>query len=130
MLVMMLVMLFPVLGLSLFVWLPAGPATAWYAIGLAVSLALHVAMRRSMRYPVRTGQEGMIGKDALVLQWRGESGWVRCGSERWQAETPARDAVRPGARVRVISVDRLTLVVEPVPSRPDRAARVAAGGER
>jgi membrane-bound serine protease (ClpP class) len=112
MLVMMVVMLFPVLGLPLFAWLPLREALPAYAAGLAASAALHAAMRRAMRLPVRTGREGLIGRGAVVLSWAARGGWVRCGPERWRAVSRGGEALRPAERVRVVGVDGLTLVVE------------------
>lgn len=112
MLVMMLVMLFPLLGLALFFWLPLRAALPLYLAGLAAAAMLHLAMRGAMRLPVRTGREGLMGREAVVLSWAGDTGWVRCGRERWQAVARRGEMVRVGGAVRVVDVDGLTLVVE------------------
>jgi len=56
----------------------------------------------------------MIGQLGTVLSRIDPEGWVRIGSERWQArksgETPPIEA---GAAVRVVAVRGLTLEVEP-----------------
>jgi membrane-bound ClpP family serine protease len=113
MLVMMVVMLFPVLGLALFYWLPLRAALPLYLAGLAASAILHLAMQGAMHLPVHTGREGMVGREAVVLSWAGAAGWVRCGPERWQAVAGHGETVRAGSAVRVVHVDGLTLVVEP-----------------
>jgi membrane-bound serine protease (ClpP class) len=114
MLVMMLVMLFPLVGLALFYFLPLRAALPLYLAGLAASAFLHHAMRRAMRLQARTGREGMVGREAVVLSWAGDRGWVRCGPERWQAITRHGETVRAGGAARVVAVDGLTLVVEPL----------------
>jgi len=113
MFVMMVVMLFPLLGLALFWWLPLRASLPVYVAGLAVSALLHRAMMRAGRLPVRTGAEGMIGRHAVVLDWTGDEGWVRCGSEKWHAVVRTGEPEHVGDGVRVVGVDGLTLVVEP-----------------
>ncbi|MGD8897719.1 MAG: NfeD family protein [Acidobacteriota bacterium] len=116
MLVMMVVMLFPLLGLALFAWLPLRVALPLYLAGLGASALLHGAMTRARRLPVRTGSEGLIGRTAWVEGWNGQAGWVRCGPERWRAVTSTPAKLLAGDDVRVVDVRHLTLVVErPLP---------------
>jgi len=101
MLAMLIVMLFPLLGLPLFWWLPLRVSLPVYVAGLAASALLHLAMRKASRLPVQTGAEGMIGRHAVVLAWAGGEGWVRCGVERWHAigRTGEPEHVGDGVRV-------------------------------
>jgi len=113
MLVMMIVMLLPLLGIELFVWLPLRTALPLYLVGLVASAVLHRAMLRASKLPVTTGREGMIGRSARVMNWGARWGWVQCGSENWLAvvrEGPPPDS---GSEVTVAEVDGLMLVVEP-----------------
>jgi membrane-bound ClpP family serine protease len=112
MLVMMVVMLFPLLGLALFAWLPLRLSLPLYLAGLGASALLHFAMARAQRFPVRTGREGLVGRTAQVEDWNGRSGWVRCGPERWRAVTSTPARLLAGDDVRVVDVRHLTLVVE------------------
>jgi membrane-bound ClpP family serine protease len=113
MLVMMVVMLFPLLGLALFAWTPLRIALPLYVAGLVASAMLHRAMRNAHRLPVRTGRQGLMGRHALVLKWAGDAGWVRCGPEQWHAVVRPGKMVHVGEGVRIVAVDGLTLVVEP-----------------
>lgn len=112
MLVMMVVMLFPLLGLALFAWLPLRLSLPLYLAGLTASVLLHLAMARAQRLPVRTGREGLVGRTAQVEGWNGRAGWVRCGPERWRATTSTPTTLLAGDDVRVVAVRHLTLVVE------------------
>jgi membrane-bound ClpP family serine protease len=112
MLVMMVVTLFPVLGLALFGWLPLRLCLPLYLTGLGASALLHQAMTRARRLPVRTGREGLVGRTALVESWHGRAGWVRCGPERWRAVTSTPTTLLTGDGVRVVEMRHLTLVVE------------------
>jgi membrane-bound serine protease (ClpP class) len=58
------------------------------------------------RYRVTTGAEGMVGERAEVIG----PGRVRIRGEIWNAR--GREEAVPGATVRVVRVDGLTLVVE------------------
>jgi membrane protein implicated in regulation of membrane protease activity len=112
MLVMMVVMLFPLLGLTLFAWLPLRLSLPLYIAGLGASALLHHAMRRAGQLPARTGREGLVGRTAQVERWDGQAGWVRCGPERWRATTSTPTTLLAGDDVRVVDLRDLTLVVE------------------
>jgi membrane-bound serine protease (ClpP class) len=64
---------------------------------------------RAHRKPVVTGTQHLIGQEAEVLRWSGESGLVRISGERWRAEGPAGLAAGEHAVVR--EVRGLTLIV-------------------
>lgn len=71
-------------------------------------------LRRSR---VRTGQEELLGSEALVLEDFQGKGHVRLHGERWNARSEhalCRDQI-----VKVVGVDGLTVVVEPVASLAD-----------
>ena len=76
-------------------------------------LAAGRAVYNSMRRPVQTGLEAMIGRIADVRTSLDPDGIVFVEGERWDAkstETP----VPPGSRVRVIAIDGLRLTVTPI----------------
>jgi membrane-bound ClpP family serine protease len=111
MILMLLVMIFPVLGLGLFLWMPWTVALPVYLAGVVVSFFYHRAMRQSRRIPVRTGLPGMRGRSATVIDWAGNRGTVRCQDEIWSARSEDGRHLAPGARVEVVNPDRLILVV-------------------
>ncbi len=53
----------------------------------------------------------MIGDPAQVVEWADDGGRVRFRGELWNAR--AAVPLAPGRRVRVRSLDGLTLIVEP-----------------
>lgn len=86
---------------------------------LAGALALTVAflVLRSHRRRVHTGKEGMLGEPGEVTEGGTGQGWVLVDGELWRATWPG--TLPRGARVRVKSVDRLRLAVEPISQNPD-----------
>jgi membrane protein implicated in regulation of membrane protease activity len=126
MLWMMLVMVFPILGLFLFAFLPWSTALPVYLVGTALSGVLHLVMMRSQKLPVRTGRQGMVGRTAEVVAWDGASGRVRCHDELWRAVTENSERPVPGRSVTVTGVEGLTLVVRSGDGGADRGARPAA----
>jgi len=68
------------------------------------------AAMQARRRPSMTGAEQVIGAQARVIDWEGESGNVRFNGEIWAARS-ARP-LQAGATVRVVGRDGLTLVVE------------------
>ena len=67
--------------------------------------------RKSMRQPVVTGTQGMIGARAEAIDSFSEKGTVQYGGEIWRARTQA--PVRAGQPVRILKVEGLELWVEP-----------------
>jgi membrane-bound ClpP family serine protease len=101
MLPMMLLMAFPLLGLVLLFVLPPGLAIPLYLLGLILSGVTHWAMMRSMRIPLRTGPEGMIGARGRVLSWQQAGGFVSCQGEAWRARCLTDAPLIPGTEVEV-----------------------------
>lgn len=66
---------------------------------------------RSRGHPVRTGSTGLVGANVEALEAFDKRGWVRVHGERWRALTDS--PMRNGQSGRVISVDGLTLTIEP-----------------
>jgi membrane-bound serine protease (ClpP class) len=67
---------------------------------------------RAQRAQVTTGERGMIGRRATVIESLAPVGRVRIGDELWNARSSVTVGV--GAEVVVIGMDGLTLAVEPV----------------
>jgi membrane-bound serine protease (ClpP class) len=100
-------------GLALLLVLP-GP---WNVIAAGVCLvgfAGEVTFwnRRVRRREPTTGVATLVGRTATVTQSCRPRGQVRVGGELWEARCDV--GADPGASVRVVGVEKLTLVVEPV----------------
>lgn len=109
--------------LAVFV-LPAPWGVAAVAAAVAVEIgeaALFVWWSRRRRAQV--GAETLVGEEGIALAPLDPEGQVRLAGEIWRARSSA--PIAAGGFVRVVSVERLTLVVEP--SAPSRGA--AAGAE-
>jgi membrane-bound serine protease (ClpP class) len=101
-------------------WPLVAAATATTAAFMFLVLGLAL---RARRRPVLTGVEEMVGSMAKVIDWSGDAGRVHVRGENWQARLPeGREPPAPGASVRIIALDGLTAVVEPV-SQPQSARR-------
>jgi membrane-bound serine protease (ClpP class) len=79
--------------------------------GLAI-VAMAWLASRSLRRPVVTGVQTMVGENAEVLEAFSGQGRVRYGGEIWNARSSS--AVRAGQIVRITRVNGLMLWVEPV----------------
>jgi membrane-bound serine protease (ClpP class) len=77
---------------------------------LAIAVIIFLATR-SMRRPVTTGVQGMIGASAEVVGEFPGRGRVRFGGELWSARSAV--PLHPGDSARIVRVEGLTLWVEP-----------------
>jgi membrane-bound serine protease (ClpP class) len=105
--------MFLLLALPLFIFLPS----PWNAIGgfaAVVLFGFEVAywQRRIRHQKVQTGVETLVGATGEVSEPLAPVGQVRVRGELWEAHSSSD--LPPGARVRVIGVNGLTLEVEPV----------------
>jgi membrane-bound serine protease (ClpP class) len=94
----------PGLRLSLSVVAAGTVATAAFFLG-GIALLL-----RSRRRPVVTGREALVGAPGEVVAWSGTAGRVRVAGEIWLAR--AANELVPGAPIKVVGRDGLTLLVE------------------
>lgn len=85
------------------------------AFGVLAAITLSIGLRvRRTRQVVHTESEGLIGRPATALVFRGRDGRVRLGDSDWAARVPADIAPPdPGARLRVAQVDGTILIVRP-----------------
>lgn len=90
---------------------------SWSVIGITAGLSAALLIFllgyvwRSQRRPVSTGSEAWIGKEAEVLEWAGNGGWVRFGGDRWKAVgqadfTPNERVVVSGYRGLILEVQK------------------------
>jgi len=79
-------------------------------------LALVYALMRMRKRPAVSGNEGMLGELAEVLEDFDATGTVFVHGERWNATT--RTALRKGDRVRIEKIDGLWLQVAPTDPAP------------
>ncbi len=98
----------PVWGLGLFLILPWPVALPLYLTIVALSLFLYVKIMQSLREPVLTGREALLGRIAEVSL----AGNLKLAGERWQIARPAR--LVPGQRVRIVGMTGMHLQVQPV----------------
>jgi membrane-bound serine protease (ClpP class) len=80
-------------------------------VGGLVVLGIAYIAARSMRRPVVTGVQGMIGDSAEVLQGFTSTGRVRYRGELWNAHSDSE--LSTGQIARIVKVEGLTLWVEP-----------------
>jgi len=81
---------------------------------LVVGMAIKARQR-----PIVSGREELIGMRGVALADFSERGPVRVHSEQWTARTDA--AVRRGETIRVVAMDGLELIVEPVAMEQEEA---------
>lgn len=97
----------PELRVPIVLILTVTAATAGFFI-FAIAYGLRAQRRR-----VDTGQEGMIGRVGKVKRELDPEGTVFVRGEYWNARTDG-DSIPAGRKVRVVHVDDMELVVEPV----------------
>jgi membrane-bound serine protease (ClpP class) len=104
-----------------FAWRDAGhdlPVAAIVVGGVILAGFIVFASRKALAAhrdePVRTGYEELVGAVGEVREPLDPEGQVFIQGALWQARTTSEGTIRPGTRVRVKSVDGLTLEIEPV----------------
>jgi len=109
------------LGAMFLIRSPLTPAGVSVGVALAVTIPfafiavfLMRLVLKSRRWKVSTGKEEMVGEEGIVTTAlpAGGEGMVRIHGELWRAFSPA--AVGDGKAVRVVRIDGLKLIVEPV----------------
>ena len=88
-------------------------------VGLVALLVLRYSVGAQLRR-VTTGKESYIGQTVTVIEPLAPTGRVNLLGENWSARlSPTAKVAEPvpaGAHARIVRVDGLTLIVEPVPS--------------
>lgn len=88
------------------------------AVSAGLFLFVMMMMLRARRRAVVTGPEELVQSRGEVIDWQGTRGRVRVHGEIWKAR--AARALAAGRPVRVVSIEGLTLVVEPQGEPPQR----------
>jgi membrane-bound serine protease (ClpP class) len=116
-----------------FAWRDAGhdlPVVAIILAGLIVAGFVVFAGRKALAAhrdePVRTGWEELIGSTGEVREPLDPAGQIFIAGALWRARTTGEGEVGLGTKVRVKSVDGLTLEVEPVAETNPAAAEKGA----
>lgn len=81
-------------------------------VSLAFFLTVATLAVRARRRPVVSGREQLIGSTAHARAGFHHEGWVHVHGEDWQARTAT--PIKAGEAVRVVGLDGLTLIVEPL----------------
>jgi len=95
---------------------------SWWVIapmvGATAGLFLFVVAAgvRALGRPTATGAEGLVGKTAIVRERLGPEGQVMVSGEIWRAVADG-EPLEPGAQVRIVAVDGLTLKVTKAEAR-------------
>ena len=88
-----------------------------FAVFAAVTITVGLRFRapRQARQ-VNTPTSGLVGREAMVLEFHGRHGRVRVGDSDWAARLAGgAEPPEPRAILRVVDVDGTTLVVGPAP---------------
>ena len=94
-------------------------------VGIIALIVLQYAIR-SQRWPVQTGSAGLIGQQATALTPLTPDGRVRVLGEDWAARLAHPEdapAVEPGAKVRVLRIEGLRALVEPITQEAGKSRR-------
>jgi membrane-bound ClpP family serine protease len=105
-----IILSFPVLALPLFYFLPFRTALPTYLAVLLFTWFVYFKMIAAMKAKVRTGKEGMIGEEALVLEDIAPEGKVMVWSEIWTATANGK-RFHKGQKVVVRGFQGLTAIV-------------------
>jgi membrane protein implicated in regulation of membrane protease activity len=111
---MFLLMLLPLLTLPVFWFLPLRWAIPVYVFSISLSGLMFWVMRKTMKQPVATGRESLIGKDAEVISRSrpdyGAPYLVQIENVLWSAASP--DDLQSGEIVTITAVEGNKLIVK------------------
>ncbi len=108
---MMTVMFSPILALGLFIIYPFWTALQIYIPIFLFGALVNIKMITSMKLPVKTGMEGMIGKEALVVKEISPEGKVWINGEIWSAMTKKKNYPK-GNKAKIVGAKGLILLLE------------------
>ncbi len=105
-----LILLLPVFGLGVFAIFPLEVALPLYGLVVGISALLYFAVWRALRLPIQTGTEGMIDKEAEVIEELTPVGVIRHRNELWSAQ--GLEPIRKGEKVIILAIDGLVATVK------------------
>lgn len=105
-----LILLLPVFGLGVFPLFPLEVALPLYGLIVGASTLLYFVVWRALLLPIQTGREGMLGKEAEVIQELDPHGLIRRGNEIWSAR--GVEHIGKGEKVIILAVDGLVATVK------------------
>jgi len=107
---MMIIMFSPLFALVLFLFLPFWTALPIYIPIFIFGVIVNFKMMKSMKLPVKTGLEEMMGQEVVVTDDIDPEGKVRFKDEIWAA-TAKGERLEQGKKVRIVGSQGLMLVV-------------------
>jgi membrane protein implicated in regulation of membrane protease activity len=100
--------------------LPHWVGVALIAGWVVKDIALYPLLKTAYRSADSADPAGLVGRQATVVDTLAPQGHVRVGAERWRARVQVDGCeVPPGRRVRIESVEGLTLIVDFADTLPD-----------
>jgi membrane-bound ClpP family serine protease len=105
-----IILSFPILALPSFYFFPLPTALPIYLVVLLFTWFVYFKMITAMKAKVQTGNEGMIGEEALVLEDINPKGRVMVWSEIWAATANGK-RFHKGQKVVIKHFGGLTAVV-------------------
>lgn len=104
----------PILALPLFFFLPFRTALPVYLAILLATGFVYFKIIAAMKSKVQTGIEGMIEREAVVVENIDPEGKVMVGNELWEAMAKGRRFFK-GERVRIYGFQGLKVIIgEPI----------------
>lgn len=113
-----LILFLPAFALPLFWVLPLGTVLPLYLFILAISFFLYFKVFQAMHKEVRTGQEAMLNKKALVVEDINSEGKIQYAGEIWDAKGEGKRFIK-GEHVIIKEFSGLSLIVCEVPFEKD-----------
>ena len=119
--------MFALIGLGLVIAgtaLTFDPTLAEYGMAMILGVSLMLALIiggggflgiKAYRKKTQTGKEGLIGDDAVVVDWNGKQGRVFIDGESWHAESKETHDFKKDDVVRIVALNDLTLTIAPKP---------------
>jgi len=113
-----LILFLPAFALPIFWFLPFGTALSLYLSILALSFFLYFKVFQALHEGVKTGQEAMLRKKALVIEDINPEGKIQYAGEIWDAEGEGKRFMK-GELVLIKEFRGLSLIVDEMPLRED-----------
>jgi len=113
-----LILFLPAFALPLFWVLPFGIALPLYLFILTISFFLYFKVFQAMHQGIKTGQEAMLKKKALVIEDINPEGKIQYAGEIWDAQGEGKKFLK-GEQVLIKEFSGLSLIVDEMPFKKD-----------